>query len=68
HHAAFGGGGAHYCLGANLALRNIQVLFATLFSRLREIELAGEPRWNVAGLQNNVLCSLGEMPIRFRAS
>lgn len=68
HHAAFGGGGAHYCLGANLALRNIQVLFATLFSRLREIELAGEPRWNVAGLQNNVLCSLGELPIRFRAS
>lgn len=66
HHASFGAGGAHYCLGANLATRNVRVLFEKLFERVRDIEVAGDIHWNVAGLGNNVCCSIGKLPIRFR--
>lgn len=67
HHAAFGAGGAHYCLGANLAIRNVRVVFEALLDQLQDIEVAGDTHWNVAGLANNVCCSLGRVPIRFRA-
>jgi cytochrome P450 len=43
-HMAFGGG-AHYCLGANLARAEAQVALGTIVRRLPTIELAGEPVW-----------------------
>lgn len=43
HHVGFGGGGAHFCLGANLARREIAVVFEELYNRIPDIEVAEEP-------------------------
>jgi cytochrome P450 len=42
-HVGFGGGGAHFCLGANLARREIKVMFEELFRTLPDIHVVGEP-------------------------
>ena len=43
HHVGFGGGGTHFCLGANLARREIAVLFEELHSRIPDIAVTEEP-------------------------
>ena len=43
HHVGFGGGGAHFCLGANLARREIAVLFEELHRRMPDIAVTEEP-------------------------
>jgi methyl-branched lipid omega-hydroxylase len=60
-HVAFGGGGPHFCLGANLARREIKVMFEELFRRLPDIEVTGEP----AMLQSNFIHGIKRMPVRF---
>ena len=42
-HVGFGAGGPHFCLGANLARREIKLMFEELFRRLPDIEITGEP-------------------------
>ncbi|CAJ1582709.1 cytochrome P450 [[Mycobacterium] wendilense] len=42
-HAGFGGGGAHFCLGANLARREIAVAFDELRRQIPDITVTGEP-------------------------
>lgn len=42
-HLGFGGPGPHFCLGAHLARRELSVIFRQLFTRLPDIEPAGEP-------------------------
>ncbi|MFC4912751.1 cytochrome P450 [Actinomadura gamaensis] len=42
-HVAFGGPGPHFCLGANLARREITVMFRELFERVPTIRADGEP-------------------------
>ena len=42
-HVGFGGGGAHFCLGANLARREIAVLFEELHNRIPDIAVTDEP-------------------------
>ncbi|MCC5951939.1 MAG: cytochrome P450 [Acidimicrobiia bacterium] len=42
-HVAFGAGGPHFCLGANLARREIRVLFEELLPRLPDITVTGDP-------------------------
>jgi cytochrome P450 len=42
-HQGFGGGGAHFCLGANLARREIAVMFEELCRRLPDIAATDEP-------------------------
>jgi len=42
-HFGFGGGGAHFCLGANLARREIRVVFDELHRRIPDIAAVGEP-------------------------
>jgi methyl-branched lipid omega-hydroxylase len=42
-HIGYGAGGAHFCLGANLARREIRVLFRELHSRVPDIVAAEEP-------------------------
>ena len=44
-HVGFGAGGPHFCLGANLARREIRVLFEELFRVLPDIEATSEPDW-----------------------
>jgi hypothetical protein len=42
-HQGFGGGGAHFCLGANLAREEIRVAFDELRRRLPDLEATEEP-------------------------
>ena len=42
-HFGYGGGGAHFCLGANLARREIRVLFEELHKRIPDIVAVEEP-------------------------
>jgi len=42
-HVAFGGGGIHHCLGAQLARRQITATFRELLTRLPDIRTVGEP-------------------------
>ena len=42
-HVGFGAGGPHFCLGANLARREIRVMFEELLTRLPDIEASSEP-------------------------
>jgi methyl-branched lipid omega-hydroxylase len=42
-HVGFGGGGAHFCLGANLARREIRVVFEELRRQIPDIAATEEP-------------------------
>ncbi|MCV7094140.1 cytochrome P450 [Mycobacterium kubicae] len=42
-HVGFGGGGAHFCLGANLARREIKVVFDELRQSIPDIGAVAEP-------------------------
>jgi cholest-4-en-3-one 26-monooxygenase len=59
-HLAFGIG-HHFCLGANLARMEIQLIFEEIFRRLPDIELAGP----VERLRSNFLNGIKRMPVRF---
>lgn len=42
-HVGFGGTGAHYCIGANLARMTIDLMFNALADRLPDLRSAGDP-------------------------
>ena len=63
-HVAFGGGGAHFCLGANLARREIAILFEELLARTREIERLAPVTWSALSIWNPVLVVPKEIPVR----
>ena len=42
-HVGFGAGGPHFCLGANLARREIRVMFDELLHRLPDMHVTGRP-------------------------
>ena len=42
-HIGFGGPGPHFCLGAHLARRQINVLYKELLSQMPDIHAVGEP-------------------------
>ncbi len=67
-HVSFGGGGPHYCLGANLAKKEVQVMLGALVRRFGTIELAGPPQWMGAGPVHNVGVSIDHLPVRLKAS
>jgi cholest-4-en-3-one 26-monooxygenase len=60
-HLTFGGGGVHFCLGANLARAEIRAIMQQLVERLPDIELAGPVR----RLRSDFVNGIKEMPIRF---
>jgi len=64
HHLAFGGGGPHFCLGANLARFEISILFQELLKRTREIEVEAPLRYSVIGIHNPILVAPKELPVR----
>jgi cytochrome P450 len=51
-HVAFGGPGPHFCLGANLARREITIMLKELFTRVPDIRAAGEPDRLLSGFIN----------------
>ena len=60
-HVGFGGPGPHFCLGANLARREIRVMFRQIFDRLTDLEITGEPD----RLASNFVNGIKRMPCRF---
>lgn len=63
-HVAFGGGGAHFCLGANLARREIAILFEELLARTQEIEILKPIKFSVLGFYNPILVVPQEIQVR----
>jgi len=60
-HVGFGAGGPHFCLGANLARREIRVMLEELYRRVPNIEAAGEP----AMLRSNFIHGIKHLPCTF---
>ncbi len=58
-HVGFGGGGAHFCLGANLARREITVAFEELHRRIPDIAATEEP----ARLQSAFIHGIKRLPV-----
>ncbi|MCP4907974.1 MAG: cytochrome P450 [bacterium] len=65
-HIAFGGGGPHFCLGANLARREITIMFEELLARVSDFELVGDLKYGVQGIGNPITVALKELPIRMK--
>ncbi|MDP9166695.1 MAG: cytochrome P450 [Actinomycetota bacterium] len=61
-HVGFGGGGAHFCLGANLARREITVAFEELHRRIPDIAATEEP----ARLQSAFIHGIKRLPVAWR--
>lgn len=60
-HVGFGGPGPHFCLGANLARRELGVIFAEMFRQLPDLEVVGEPEMLVSSFINGIK----RMQVRF---
>jgi cholest-4-en-3-one 26-monooxygenase len=58
---AFGGGGNHFCLGANLARMELKLIFQEIARRMPDMQLAGEP----ARLRSNFIGGIKHMPVRW---
>ena len=61
-HLGFGGSGSHYCLGANLARLQIDLMFNAIADHMPGISLAGSPR----RLRSGWLNGIKELPVRYR--
>jgi methyl-branched lipid omega-hydroxylase len=57
----FGAGGPHFCLGANLARREMTAMFRELLTRLPDIEITGPPDM----LQSSFIHGIKRMPCAF---
>jgi cholest-4-en-3-one 26-monooxygenase len=60
-HVTFGGGGSHYCIGANLSRLELQVMFDVLADELAEARLAGPPR----RLRSSWLNGIKHLPVDY---
>jgi cholest-4-en-3-one 26-monooxygenase len=60
-HVTFGGGGVHFCLGANLARAEIRAIMRQLVERLPDLQLAGEAR----RLRSDFVNGIKTMPVTF---
>jgi cholest-4-en-3-one 26-monooxygenase len=63
-HVAFGGGGPHFCLGANLARLEIRVMFEELLRRVPDME----PTAPALRLRSNFINGIKHMPVQFTPS
>jgi cholest-4-en-3-one 26-monooxygenase len=63
-HMTFGGGGPHFCLGANLARLEIRVMFEHLVDRVPDIRRAGETQ----RLQSAFIGGVKHLPVEFPGS
>jgi cholest-4-en-3-one 26-monooxygenase len=60
-HVAFGGGGSHFCLGANLARTELRLILEELVTRMPDMQLAGEPD----RLLSNFIGGIKHMPVKW---
>jgi cholest-4-en-3-one 26-monooxygenase len=63
-HIAFGAGGPHFCLGANLARMEIRVMFEHLLGRMPDIRQDGA----VQRLQSQFINGVKHLPVAFTPS
>jgi cholest-4-en-3-one 26-monooxygenase len=63
-HIAFGGGGAHFCLGANLARMELNLIFSEILKRLPDMTAAGETEY----LRSNFIGGIKHMPVQYTPS
>jgi cholest-4-en-3-one 26-monooxygenase len=63
-HIAFGGGGPHFCLGAQLARMEIHVLFEELAKRVARVEQLGPPD----RLRSNFIGGIKHLPVRYHVA
>jgi cholest-4-en-3-one 26-monooxygenase len=61
-HVGFGGTGAHYCLGANLARLEIDLMFSAIADAMPDIGKAGDPQRLRSGWLNGVK----RLPVTYR--
>jgi len=59
-HVTFGGGGPHFCLGANLARLEMRILFEELSRRTADIEFTGP----VKKLQSSFIHGIKSLPVQ----
>jgi cytochrome P450 len=64
HHLAFGGGGTHFCLGANLARVEAAAIVPEVLSRMTNLELAAP----VERVRSTLMNGIRSMPVRFTAA
>lgn len=62
-HVGFGGNGPHYCIGANLARKQLTIMFNTIADYMPDIEITGPPTRMRHGWINGITA----MPVRFNA-
>lgn len=62
-HVTFGGGGPHFCLGANLARLEMRILFEEMSKRIDRIELDGEVR----KLRSSFIHGIKTLPVSLTA-
>jgi cholest-4-en-3-one 26-monooxygenase len=60
-HVAFGGGGAHFCLGANLARMELRLIFREILQRLPDMRPAGRPEM----LRSNFIGGIKHLPVTY---
>lgn len=60
-HVAFGGGGPHFCLGANLARMELRLIFTEVLDRMPDLEPTAPPEV----LRSNFIHGITSMPVRF---
>jgi cholest-4-en-3-one 26-monooxygenase len=61
-HLGFGGLGTHYCLGANLAKLEIELIFNAIADAMPDIALAGEP----VRLRSGWINGIKHLPVSYR--
>ena len=62
-HIAFGGGGPHFCLGANLARMELKLIFREILERIPDMHLTGD----VEMLRSNFIGGVKHMPVAYTA-
>lgn len=60
-HLSFGGHGAHYCIGANLARLEVEIMFDTIADRMPDIAKLGEAR----RLRHGWINGIKELPVQY---
>jgi cholest-4-en-3-one 26-monooxygenase len=60
-HIAFGGGGPHFCLGANLARAEIRIMFNAIAERMPDIRRTGDARY----LRSMFINGIKEIPVSY---